>query len=356
MGRSPDSAFRDDTPPMRGNRIILVLLATLCAWAGACAQGVAQTVDPRWQALFTRPAETPASLDNPMTPEKVTLGARLFSDVRLTADNDRSCASCHQAARGFTDGRRRARGRAGAVLRRNTPPLWNLAWSKSFFWDGRAPTLEAQVAMPIAAADEMAGNWPTIVRRLRRDAGLSAGFAAAFPREPVVSQATIVKALAAYVRSLVSSPTRFDAWIAGDPAALTKAEVRGFGLFTGRAACVLCHVGWRFTDDRLHDIGLRGPDRGMGELPGGTPGLIAFKTPGLRDVARTAPYMHDGSKPTLAAVLRHYAGGFVARPSLAPHVNRALRLTARERSDLIAFLRTLSSDKGPGRASQVRPN
>ena len=125
-------------------------------------------------------------------------------------------------------------------------------------------------------------------------------------------------------------------------AALSAAEVRGFRLFTGKGGCVLCHVGWRFTDDRFHDIGLPGGDAGRGAVPGGTPGLQAFKTPSLRDVAHTAPYMHDGSLPTLTAVLRHYTGGFVARPALAPSMNRELRPDAREKSDLIAFLRTLS--------------
>jgi cytochrome c peroxidase len=345
---------------MPANLTALLLAVTLWVLAGpglppnALAQGSA--ADPRWQAIFARPAEIPAPPDNPLTPEKVALGARLFSDTRLSGDNDRSCAGCHNPGRSFTDGRRRARGRAGAPLPRNTPSLWNLAWGRSFAWDGRAPSLEAQVAIPIVAADEMGGDWPTVVRQLEADPGLAALFAAAFPQERAPTEATIVKALATYVRALVSPPTRFDAWIAGDAAALTPPEVRGFGLFTGKAACVLCHVGWRFTDDRLHDIGLAGKDRGQGALPGSAPGLIAFKTPGLREAAHTAPYMHDGSQPDLAAVLRHYAGGFAARPSLAPHMNRALRLTARERSDLIAFLRTLSSEKGPARARQAGPD
>jgi cytochrome c peroxidase len=170
---------------------------------------------------------------------------------------------------------------------------------------------------------------------------LAAQFGAAFSGEPSPSEGAIRKALAAYLRSLVSPPGRFDAWIAGDAEALTPAEVRGFRLFTGRAGCVLCHAGWRFTDDRFHDVGLRGRDQGRADVQGGTPGQIAFKTPGLREVVRTAPYMHDGSLPTLAAVLAHYAGGFAARPTLATNMNRQLRLTAQEKADLIAFLATL---------------
>ena len=348
---------------MRAHNCRLAVLACFCvavpsAGPSAWAQGAAP--DPRWQAMFKRPAEIPAPPDNPLTPAKVALGAKLFADTRLSGNSDRSCASCHQPARAFMDGRRRARARAGTPLQRNTPSLWNLAWGKSFSWDGRAFSLEAQVQIPIAAADEMAGDWPTILRRLEADAGLSARFTAAFPQEPAVSQATVAKALASYVRSLVSPPTRFDAWIEGDAHALRPAEVRGFRLFTGKAACVLCHVGWRFTDDRFHDIGLASKDRGQGAVLESAPGLIAFKTPGLREAAHTAPYMHDGSRPTLAAVLGHYGGGFIARPSLAPHMNRALnralRLSAQEKSDLIAFLRTLSNEKGPARAQQAGPD
>ncbi len=337
----------------------IALFACFCAAAlsiASHAQAQGSAPDPRWQAMFKRPAEIPSPPDNPLTPEKIALGAKLFADTRLSGNNDRSCASCHEPARAFTDGRRRARAHAGTPLKRNTPSLWNLAWGKSFSWDGRAPSLEAQVQIPIAAADEMAGDWPTILRRLEADAGLAARFAAAFPQEPAVSQATVAKALASYVRSLVSPPTRFDAWIAGDARALRPAEARGFGLFTGKAACVLCHAGWRFTDDRFHDIGLASKDRGQGAVIEAAPGLIAFKTPGLREAAHTAPYMHDGSRPTLGAVLGHYGGGFIARPSLAPHMNRALRLSAKEKSDLIAFLRTLSNEKGPARAQQAGPD
>jgi cytochrome c peroxidase len=292
--------------------------------------------------MFARPTTPPAPADNPMTPERIALGARLFADTRLSGNGRRSCATCHLPKRRFTDGRRRARSMSGAALRRNTPSLWNLAWARQFFWDGRAPSLEEQVQMPIETADEMGGDWPTILTALQADADLAAQFRAAFPEEPVVSRSTTVKALASYVRSLVSPPTRFDAWIDGDAHALDAAEVRGFRLFTGKGGCVLCHVGWRFTDDRFHDIGLPSRDLGRGAVPGGTPGLQAFKTPSLRDVALTAPFMHDGSLPTLTAVLGHYTGGFVARPALAPSINRELRLSPREKSDLIAFLRSLS--------------
>jgi cytochrome c peroxidase len=304
-------------------------------------------ISPAWRRLFERGGAPPAPPDNPLTPERVALGAQLFADVRLSGNLGRSCASCHRPEKAFTDGRRRARALSGAPLRRNTPSLFDLAWGKHFFWDGRAPSLEAQVRAPIEAPDEMGGDWGKILDRLAADSVLSAHFGAAFSEHPPLSPATICKALASYVRSLVSKVNRFDAWIAGDAHALSPSEMRGWRLFTGKAGCVLCHVGWRFTDDRFHDIGMPGPDAGRAEVAGGTPGLRAFKTPSLRELAYTAPYMHDGSLATLAAVLRHYTGNFVERKSLAPNMQRHLRLSAREKSDLIAFLRALSSEPGP---------
>lgn len=347
---------------MRGMRAgfgIVAVVTSVCLLGPGVGQPLeaqGPDIEAPWRKMFQRPATPPPSPpDNPLNPDKVALGAHLFADTRLSGPGTRSCASCHRPETAFTDGRRRAQALSGARLQRNTPPLWNLAWSKSFFWDGRAPSLEAQVQMPIETAQEMGGAWPTILRRLEEDAALVAQFRVAFGQEPPVSQAAILQALASYVRSLVSPPTRFDAWIEGDAAALQPGEVRGFRLFTGKAGCVLCHVGWRFTDDRFHDIGLRGSDAGRGGVPGGTPGLMAFKTPSLREIVHTAPYMHDGSLPTLEAVVRQYTGGFVARPSLATNFNRHLRLSVQERSDLIAFLRTLSNDKGPARAQRAGP-
>jgi cytochrome c peroxidase len=328
-----------------------VALVLLAAGAHAAEPQAPLRVEKAWQALFRREAQPPAPPDNPLTPAKVALGARLFSDPRLSGDGRRSCASCHRPELAFSDGRARAQGRNGAALSRNTPSLFNLAWSSAYFWDGRAPSLEAQVVMPIAAADEMGGDWALILRRLNDDAGLLAALQAAFPAAERMTEDSLAKALAAYVRSLVSPPTRFDAFIEGDGEALNPSELRGFRLFTGKAGCVLCHVGWRFSDDRFHDIGLASRDLGRGGVVGGTPGLPAFKTPSLRELAHTAPYMHDGSRATLAAVLKHYAGGSQQRPSLAPSLQPRLTLTAAERADLIAFLGTLSS---PGTPAQPR--
>jgi cytochrome c peroxidase len=331
---------------------VLLCLTAAAAVSPLVAEDI--RIEALWKEKLRRPAGvSPSPAENPLTPDRVALGARLFADTRLSGDGKRSCATCHQPARHFTDGNRRARSLSGTPLQRNTPALWNLAWSRSFFWDGRAPSLEAQVAMPIEAAAEMGGDWPVILHRLGEDPALVRQFRDVFAQDPPVSRTAVLQVLAAYVRSLVSPPTRFDAWVEGQSGALRPAEIRGFRLFIGKAGCVLCHVGWRFTDDRFHDIGVPGSDGGRGAVPGGTPGLRAFKTPSLRELVHTAPYMHDGSFPTLEAVVRHYTGSFLARPSLSTNLNRRLRLDPGERADLIAFLKTLSSEKDPARSRRA---
>lgn len=301
-----------------------------------------------WRTFFARPTvPRPSPADNPTTDTKVALGRELFRDQRLSGHGTRSCATCHDPKQSFTDGRQRGAGLDGGNLLRNTPALWNLAWGKTFYWDGRAASIEAQAAVPIEHQREMAGRWPEIVSRLKADVGLDVRFHQAFTERPAIQPVTILKALAAYERTLVSPETRFDRWIAGEHDALTEAEIAGFRLFTGKAGCVGCHVGWRFTDDRFHDIGLRSDDPGRGAVAGGVPGLKAFKTPGLREIRWTAPFMHDGSKATLDDVLDHYAGAFDNRPGLSTNMVRGLTLTADERAALLAFLGTLSSATPP---------
>src|SRR5262249_51486405 len=262
----------------------------------------------------------------------------------------RSCASCHRPELAFTDARPRARALAGTPPSRHTPALWNPARSPPYFLGGPAPSLEGRGQMPIPPPGARCGHGPVICGRLKADAGLVGQFHAAFGAEAVVSQDEVAKALAAYVRSLVSPPTRFDAWIEGDAGALSAAEVRGFRLFTGKAGCVLCHAGWRFTDDRLHIIGLPGTDPGRGAVPGGTPGLRAFNAPSLRELAHTTPHMHARTVAARAAAVANYAGGFRVRPGLAPNLPRTLRLTGQEKADLVAFLLSLSSEAPRGKS------
>ncbi|MDX2288513.1 MAG: cytochrome c peroxidase [Hyphomicrobiaceae bacterium] len=295
---------------------------------------------PIWRTLFARPAGIPAPPGNPSNPAKATLGERLFFDPRLSGDNARSCASCHDPEQGYSNGLPRGIARDGGQLRRHVPSLFNLAWGESFLWDGSEPSLETQIDGPIEAADEMAGRWPAIATNLAADAEMARAFAAAFGDE-AVTRTRVLKALSAYVRTLVSPESRFDRFIAGDGSALTVVELQGFRLFVGKAGCVACHSGWRFTDERFHDTGLPGEDPGRGAVPGGTPGTRVFKTPGLRGLNLSAPYMHDGSLATLEAVVEHYTDGIVVRAGLSSSLTRPLSLSLDERTSLIAFLRTL---------------
>jgi cytochrome c peroxidase len=330
----------------------IVALVLVLIGLGAAAAGAVDAVDAPapsrneiWRSIFARPSAPPGPGD---LPERVALGHDLFRDTRLSSDSRGACVSCHDPDRSFTDGRRIGQGPRGEPLTRNVPALYNLAWARSFFWDGRAPTLEEQAKGPLLSPNELAGDFPGIVERLKSDPAMMLRFALAFPETPVVDEHVVdehnvLAALAAYERSLVSGEARFDRWVAGDDAALSEHEMQGFAIFVGKGGCVACHGGWRFTDDDFHDVGVKSDDPGRGAVPGGTPGLPLFKTPSLREVDQTAPYMHDGSLATLADVVNHYAGDFVKRPSLAPTLVRDLQLTDDEKQSLIAFLRTLSS-------------
>lgn len=292
-----------------------------------------------WRAIFARPA-VPVQASEAA---KIALGYDLFRDPRLSGAGATACATCHNPDRAFTDGRKTGRGPAGTLLTRNVPSLYDLAAATSFFWDGRAPSLEAQARVPITAPDEMAGQFPEITARLNADNRMRARFAAVYPTATGIGETEIVDALAAYERSLASPETRFDRWVAGDEQALSAEELRGFDIFVGKGGCVTCHGGWRFTDDNFHDVGLRSADLGRGALEGAGGAIPAFKTPSLREAAHTAPYMHDGSLATLADVVKHYAGGLDQRPSLAPTIVRDLALTDEEQAALVAFIKTVSS-------------
>jgi cytochrome c peroxidase len=299
------------------------------------------------KATFRRPDAIPFPASNPFTEAKRALGKRLFHDQRLSVDGSLACASCHIRSKGFADGRKQGRGVPGRPLERHTPTLWNLAWAAPVFWDGRARSLEEQVAGPIEAPDEMGQPIASLVALLAADPAYSRLFAAAFPEDPSVSGENVAKAIATFERTLVSPPTRFDRWIEGDEKALTLAEIAGFRLFTGKARCSSCHSEWAFTDYAFHDIGLPGEDRGRGAVLRLDAAEHAFKTPSLREIGRSAPYMHDGSLRSLADVVRHYQSGIVERATLSADLPRGLELDDRERGQLIAFLGTLTSGHEP---------
>jgi cytochrome c peroxidase len=315
-------------------------LAAVTAPSPTAAEGRALSL---LKQAYAPPLGVPFPDDNPYSPAKQELGRRLFHEPALSGDGSFACATCHDPGRGFTDGLRLGHGVPGQELPRHTPTLWNLAWAPALFWDGHADSLEHQARGPIENPIEMAQPLAQGVAKLAADPAWRQSFAGAFSEAPTVDESNLLAALATYERTLVSPPTRFDRWVGGDRAALAAAEIQGFLLFNGKAGCAACHAGWAFTDHAFHDIGLPGIDPGRGRAIGLPAADHAFKTPGLRELARTAPYMHDGRFATLDEVLDHYAGGIVDRPTLSPDLRR-LVLTATERSQLLAFLATLTAE------------
>jgi len=327
--------------------LAIAALAFRPAGVGARAEQPASSL-ARLKASFARPTFVPYPASNPPTAAKIALGKRIFEDVDLSATGTVACATCHDPKLGFADGEPKGKGVTGRRLARHTPSLWNVAFSPLLFWDGRASSLEEQIRFPVEHPDEMGSSLESAVERLLRHDGYVRAFAQAFPADtPQISPRTIAQALAAYERTLVSPPTRFDRWIAGEAAALTPSELAGFAIFTGKGRCSGCHSGSAFTDQGFYDIGLPGADKGRGGALGLSAADHAFKTPTLRELAWTAPYMHDGSLATLEDVLRHYESGGVARPTRSRDLPRKLVLSAEERADLVAFLETLSSETPP---------
>jgi cytochrome c peroxidase len=295
---------------------------------------------------YARPDTILFPKDNPYTPAKATLGKKLYFDTRLSAGNVLSCGTCHSPGFAWGDGLPKGVGHGMKQLGRRSPTVINAAWGEIFMWDGRAANLEEQALGPIKSPAEMNMPLGDLMERLNDIQEYKPMFQAAFPGQPVEAE-TVAKAIATYERTVVSSHSPFDAWFDGQENAISDEAKRGFVLFNTKAKCSSCHVSWTFTDSAFYDIGLASEDIGRGKF---MPNIVkmqhAFKTPGLREIARRGPYMHDGSLPTLEAVVDHYDKGGIDRPSRSD-VIKPLGLSAQEKSDLVAFLMTLTGDPDP---------
>ncbi len=298
------------------------------------------------KAQYRRPATIPFPKENAYTPQKAALGKKLYFDTRLSVSMAQSCASCHSPGFGWGDGLAVGVGHGMEKLGRHSPTIVNMAWSAVFMWDGRLPTLEDQALGPIQAAGEMNMNLDKLMARLATIPEYKPMFEAAFPGEGMKPK-TLAQAIATYERTVVSGRAPFDAWIEGNEKAISEDAKRGFALFNDKAQCAGCHEGWNFTNDGFQDIGLPSKDIGRGEfLPGVVKMKHAFKTPGLREITRRSPFMHDGSLATLEDVIEHYDHAGVDRPSRSDMM-RPLKLTVQEKADLVAFLKTLTSEQDP---------
>lgn len=278
---------------------------------------------------------------------KATLGKKLFSEKMLSLDSSVSCASCHKPAFAFADTLAYSIGIHGTETSRNTPSVLNMKNRPYYFYDGRAETLQEQALMPIANKDEMGLPIKDAVQRLNDNSRYRQLFLQVFKEKPTAKN--LAEAFAAYEQTLETTNSKFDDWSNGN-ASLTKAEERGRQLFTGdKAKCFDCHSMEDFTDDNFKNIGLYNgnflTDSGRYLITKNNDDLGKFKTTGLRNVAVTAPYMHNGMFATLEEVLRYYnnpKGFFPHQVNIDSSFNKPLNLTEREEADIVSFLKTLT--------------
>lgn len=298
-------------------------------------------IDPRLQPL---PAVAPAPANNPTTPEKVALGKQLFFDPRLSGGNTMSCASCHKPERYFADGIDWNKGEKGVTLVRNTQSCVNVGFYDSYFWDGRAASLEEQALIPIETDVEMNQPLAELERELNAVPGYVEQFQNVFGERP--SRATIGKALAAYQRSLVGGPSKYDRFLLGEESALSPAAKRGLALFQGEAGCIKCHNGPLLSDGLFHRMGVSEEDLGRAKWTGREEDRFMFRTPSLRNVAETAPYMHHGLFNSLDRVLGFYYNGKPTESTdgLKLEAPDLLHRPLADTDDLLEFLKALSSE------------
>jgi cytochrome c peroxidase len=280
----------------------------------------------------------PAPDDNPITAEKVALGRRLFGDRRLSHDGSLSCAICHDPRRAFSNGHN--------VDARNVPAIVNRGYGTSFFWDGRAASLEQQAAQPLLNSREMGTTREAAVALVGGDRAYRRAFHDVFGHDAAFED--IVRAIACYVRTIRSGNSRFDRYENGRRDILNGEERRGLDLFRGKARCAQCHAGPNLTDESFHNTGVAFReghllDEGRFAITFDARDHGRFKTPTLREVARTAPYMHDGSLATLDDVIGYYDRGGNRNTDVDQAI-QPLHLSPEEKRAIVAFLRTLTGD------------
>ncbi|MGC8643175.1 MAG: cytochrome-c peroxidase [Isosphaeraceae bacterium] len=306
---------------------------------------------------------------NPITKGKYELGRQLYFDPRVSQNGTVSCATCHSPAKGWTDAAPVSTGIHGQKGGRSAPTVFNTVYGKSMFWDGRAPSLEGQAQGPMVNPIEMgAQTHRDVIDRLRTIPGYREQFAKVFGTNVTLDGAA--KAIATFERvAALSGNSKYDKYYAGDNNALSESEKRGMVLFGLRlntddefkagvelqkGKCTICHVGANFTDEKYHNLGV-GFDPGTGKfkdvgrwaaVPIGAKNDLdkgSFKTPTVRDIALTGPYMHDGSMKTLDEVVEHYDKGGTPNPALDPDM-KPLKLTSQESADLVAFMKALTGE------------
>jgi cytochrome c peroxidase len=284
--------------------------------------------------------------ENPYSPAKAELGKLLYFDPRLSADGTVSCATCHDPQRGFTDGAAVSTGIRGQKGGRSAPTVINRAYGLIQFWDGRAKSLEEQAGGPMQNPIEMGNTHGGVVSKLQSIAGYRPLFEKAFGSADFTID-HVTMAIATYERTVLSGNSPYDRYKAGNKKALSAAQVRGMGVYFDKAKCDQCHEGVNLTLNSFHNLGVGmdkpNPDLGRYGITKDERDWGAFKTPTLRDISRTAPYMHDGSLKTLAEVVDFYDKGGIANKNLDERI-KPLKLTDAEKADLVEFLKSLDGE------------
>jgi cytochrome c peroxidase len=304
------------------------------------------------------PTSIPTPSANLNYKAKIDLGKQLYFDGRLSKSGAISCAFCHNPGTGFADPRQTSIGIGGGVGGRQSPTVYNTAFNHVQFWDGRARSLEEQAIGPIQNPIEMGETHENVVSKLKKLKGYQQQFRAVFGTE--VSLQGIAEAIAAYERTVISTNSSFDKYAAGDTKAMDESAVRGMALFKGKARCILCHNGPNFTDNQFHNLGVPqvGPmkeDLGRYNVSKAEKDKGAFKTPTLRSITETAPYMHDGALKTLEEAVDFLNAGGGANSNLSTLV-KPLNLTPEEKTDLVTFLKALTGEPIPFQLPKLPKN
>ena len=295
------------------------------------------------------PTAVPVPSTNLNYAAKLSLGKQLYFDGRLSKNNAISCAFCHNPVAGFADPNQTSVGVGGKRGGRQSPTVYNTAFNPFQFWDGRAGSLEEQAIGPIHNPVEMAETHEHVVPKIAKINGYKEEFKKVFGTE--VSLQGIAEAIAAYERTIISTNSAFDKFVLGDQQAMGEDAQRGMALFKGKGRCILCHNDSNFTDNRFHNLGVPqvGPmeeDLGRYYVTLREHDKGAFKTPTLRSITETAPYMHDGAFKTLEEVIDFFDKGGNPNPQLSP-LMKPLGLAPQEKADLVAFLKALTGEPIP---------
>jgi len=342
------------------NRPVLPCLAVLClvVMTGAVLIQFPTSTCAEGQYLAnTSPPPVPVPADNPQTDAKIRLGAQLYFDTRLSADNTISCATCHDPETAWANHNPTDTGFKGQVGGRNSGTIIDSAYMTFQFWDGRAGSLEEQALGPIHNPIEMGETLENVVRKLNAIPGYKEQFQQVFGTD--VTTDGIAKAIASFERTIVSGPSPYDRYIAGDKKAMSAAAIRGMEIFNGKGHCSPCHSGPMFSDQSFHNIGVgmdaAEPNVGREAITKDPNDRGKFKTPGLRNVALTHPYLHTGMEKTLMDVVEFYNRGGIKNPNLDPMM-LPLNLTQGEKEALVAFMEALTGTLPDVKAPPLPPD